>query len=94
MLTFSLYSNDDYNDDDDEGVVVAIAMMMITMMKIITKMLITPMWFPLTRNKNENSHFVFFRRTRSQGASLLRRFGLDRLAETESRVHSSFGRRR
>ena len=90
MLTFSLYSNDDYNDE--EGVVVAIAM--IVMMKIITKMLITAMWFPLTRNKNENSHFVFFRRTRSQGASLLRRFGLDRFAETESRVHSSFGRRR
>lgn len=90
MLTFSLYSNDD--DIDDEGVVVAIAM--IVMIKIITKMLITPMWFPLTRNKNENSHFVFFRRTRSQGASLLRRFGLDRVAETESRVHSSFGRRR
>ena len=92
MLTFSLYSNDDYNDDDEEGVVVGIAMIVI--MKIITKMLITPMWFPLTRNKNENSHFLFFRRTRSQGASLLRRFGLDRVAETESRVHSSFGRRR
>lgn len=90
MLTFSLYSNDD--DIDDEGVVVAIAM--IVMIKIITKMLITPMWFPLTRNKNENSHFVFFRRTRSQGASLLCRFGLDRVAETESRVHSSFRRRR